>query len=115
MAYDDHLADRILQSLRRKTDNIETKKMFGGLCYMVDGKMCVGAVGDKIMARIGPASYEESLTKAGCMPMDFTGRPMKGYVFVNDQGYDLDIDLDHWVDLALAFNPIAKSSKKKRK
>ncbi len=80
---------------------------------MVDEKMCIGIVKDHLMARVGPDVYEAALSKPGAKPLDFTGRPMKGYVFVDEDGIDKDTDLAHWVDLCLAFNPQAKSSKKK--
>jgi len=85
--------------------------MMGGLCYMVDDKMCIGVVKNNLMARIDPDIYEEALTKKGCKEMDFTGRSMKGFVFVEPRGVDLDEDLDYWVELCLDFNPLAKSSK----
>ena len=65
------------------------------------------------MARIGETPYEEALKKEGCKPMGFTGRPMKGYVFVEENGVDMEEDLEYYIDLALAFNPLVKSSKKK--
>ena len=79
---------------------------------MVDDKMCVGVVKDKLMARIDPEIYDEALTRPGCREMDFTGRKMKGFVFVEPEGTDLDEDLDRWVEMCLDFNPRAKSSKK---
>lgn len=88
--------------------------MMGGLCYMVDDKMCVGIVGKQLMCRINPAIYEDSLKKEGCNEMNFTGRPMKGFVFVDEQVIDKQIELEYWVQLCLDFNPIAKSSKKKK-
>jgi hypothetical protein len=81
---------------------------------MVDDKMCIGVQEDNLMARIDPEIYDEALTREGCREMDFTGRPMKGFVFVDSRGYDLDSDLDSWVQLCLEFNPMAKSSKKKK-
>ena len=66
------------------------------------------------MARIGAIAYEKEIVKAVCLPMDFTGRPMKGYVFVTTDGFDTDNDLSYWIDLCLAFNPMAKASKKKK-
>lgn len=65
------------------------------------------------MARIGEAAAEKYPSKPGCLPMDFTGRPMKGYVFISSEAYDLEEDLVFWLDLCLSFNPIAKASKKK--
>ena len=113
MAFDEFLADRIRDALQSRKISFQERKMMGGLCYMVDDKMCVGVVKDKLMARIDPEIYEEALSKPGCREMDFTGRPMKGFVFVEPLGIDLDEDLDYWVDLCLDFNPRAQSSKKK--
>lgn len=115
MAYNEFLADRIVQFFREKSVPFEAKKMMGGLCFMVDGKMCVGVNRDEIMARIDPAIYEESLKKEGCREMNFTGRPLKGFVFLTEDATDLDDDLNSWLQLALDFNPMAKASKKKRK
>lgn len=113
MAYDEFLEERIMQVLDRKHINYLSKKMMGGLCFMVDDKMCVGIVGNELMARIAPEIYEESLTRKGCKEMNFTGRPMKGYVFISPEVLDDDTELEHWIDLCIAFNPRAKSSKKK--
>jgi TfoX/Sxy family transcriptional regulator of competence genes len=115
MAYNEFLADRISQFFHEKSVPFEAKKMMGGLCYMVDGKMCVGVVKDEVMARIDPEIYQESLTKPGCNEMNFTGRPMKGYVFLSDEAIDLEVDFQYWLQLALDFNPKAKASKKKKK
>ena len=93
----------------------------GGLCFKVDNKMLCGIHLDKkygdnlLMARIGESVYEAELDKPECLPMDFTGRPMKGYIFVTPQGFDLDDDLAHWLQLCIDFNPLAKASKKKKK
>lgn len=113
MAYDEHLADRIKKVFREKKVLFEEKKMMGGLCFMVDGKMCVGVDKDKLMARIDPGIYPKALKKRGCREMDFTGRPMKGFVFVEPEGIDMDADLEYWVQLSLEYNPKAKASKKK--
>lgn len=115
MAYDEHLAERIQKILDEKKVNYFDKKMFGGVAFMVDDKMCVGIVKENLMARIGPDAYEEALTKDGCKEMSFTGRPMKGYVYVEPHAVDMDKDLEYWVQLCLDFNPLAKSSKKKKK
>ncbi len=114
MPYNEFLADRIRNYFEEKKIISEEKKMMGGLCFMVDGKMCVGVVKDDLMARIGKEKYEAALQEEGAREMDFTKRPMKGYVFVNEDGYDLEEDLIKWLEMALAFNPLAKSSKKKR-
>lgn len=115
MAYDEHLADRIAGVLKQKRAKFYEKKMFGGIAFMVDDKMCIGVVKDELMARVGPDNEEAALKKDGCRPMDFTGRPMVGYVFVDADGIDRESDLEFFVDLALQFNPFAKASKKKKK
>ena len=93
----------------------EEKKMMGGLTFMVKGKMCVGVLDDELMARIDPELYEASLEKKGCRPMDFTGKPMKGYVFISKAGTKNPADLAYWISLALDFNKKAKASPKKKK
>ena len=113
MAYDEFLEERISTLLDRKKIPYITKKMMGGLCYMVDDKMCVGIVKAQLMARIDPEVYEDCLKKDGCSEMNFTGRPLKGMVFVDPMSIDREEDLEEWVDLCLEFNPKAKSSKKK--
>jgi len=120
MAYDEFLADRVRQLLKEKSVSSLEKKMMGGLCFMVDDKMCCGLLTDKstdspvLMARIGIDNYEGALKKPHCSEMNFTGRSMKGYVFVSADGIDLDEDLNYWIQLCLDFNPLAKSSKKKK-
>ncbi|HEX9601854.1 MAG TPA: TfoX/Sxy family protein [Mariniflexile sp.] len=121
MAYDAFLADRIRQQLKEKHILFEELNMMGGLCFKVDNKMLCGIHFDKkfgdnlLMARIGEAVYEAELEKSNCLPMDFTGRPMKGYIFVTPEGFDTDDDLSYWLDVCLAFNPLAKASKPKKK
>jgi TfoX/Sxy family transcriptional regulator of competence genes len=114
MAYDELLADRIRKIFKEKKVVFEEKKMMGGLCYMVDDKMCSGIIQNNLMARIDPDIYEVALKKDGCREMDFTKRPMKGYVYVEPKAIDLDDDLEYWLQLCLDFNPKAKSSKKKK-
>ena len=114
MAYNTYLADRINGFFKGKNINFYEKKMFGGLCFMVEDKMCVGVVKEELMARIGEEKYPDSINKKGCKELNFTGRPMKGYVFLDAEATDLDIDLEYWLQLALDFNPMAKSSKKRK-
>ena len=120
MAYDEFLADRLRNIFQQEKADFYEKKMFAGLCFMVDDKMCCGIHYDKkkqtdlLMARIGEEASAEAMQREGCHPMDFTGRPMKGYVFVTPDGFDSDDDLTHWVGLCLAFNPLAKASKKRK-
>lgn len=121
MAYDEFLAERIREYFQNQKANFYEKKMFGGLCFMVNDKMCCGIHFDKkkncdfLMARIGEEAYEDAIQQDGCFPMDFTGRPMKGYVFVVDEFLDHHKDLHFWLDLCLQFNPQAKSSKRRHR
>jgi TfoX/Sxy family transcriptional regulator of competence genes len=115
MAYDELLAEKI--RLYFITHNVENReiKMMGGLCFMVDDKMCVGVIGSELMARINPDIYEQSVAKNGCNEMKFTGRPMKGFVIVNLEEVDAAHPLDYWIQLCLDYNPLAKSSRKKKR
>lgn len=114
MAYNEKLNDRIREAMAH-FPNVEEKYMFGGVCYMLNGKMCVGVVEDEIMCRIGPDAYIEALEKNGCREMIFTGKPMKGYVFVSDDGFKTKKQFDYWIDLCVSFNKYAKAAKKKKK
>ncbi len=121
MAYCELIAERVRLAFELQGASFEEKKMMGGLCFMVDGKMCCGIHFDKkqqtdlLMARIGEEAYEAALEKEGVHPMDFTGRPMKGYVFVTPEGYGEEEHLAYWIGLCLTFNPLAKASKKRKK
>jgi TfoX/Sxy family transcriptional regulator of competence genes len=114
MAYNEKLADRVREIISRTHDHVEEKKMFGGLCFMVNDKMCLGVEKERMMVRLDPSVYEEVLEKDGCTPMDFTGKVMKGYVFVDAAVLDTNRKLDYWVQLALDFNKKAKASGKKK-
>lgn len=114
MAYNEKLAQRIESILQERKAKYISKKMFGGLCYLVDDKMLVGVEQHRLMARIDPEDEATAMKRKGTKPMDFTGRVMKGYVFVDDTALDLDKDLEYWIDLCLRYNPKAKSSKKKK-
>ena len=110
MAYDKHLGERITQLLQSKNVKFYEKKMMGGLIFMVNEKMCCGIHIDKkfgdslLMAKIGIEAYEREIEKDVCLPMDFTGRPMKGYIFITPEGFDLDQDLEYWIEKAVHFN-----------
>ncbi len=113
MVYNEKLADRVRKILVPKKV-VDEKKMMGGLTFMVNGKMCLGILKDDLMVRLDPQIYESSLQKKGCREMNFTGRPMKGFVFVNSKGTSNKTDLEYWIKLALEFNTKAKASKKKK-
>ena len=113
MPYNEFLADRVHQVLKAKGVGFYEKKMFGGLVFMVDDKMCVGIVKEDLMTRIDPELSDEALKRRGCRLMDFTGASMKGFMMIDPQGTDMDDDLEYWVQLALDYNPRAKAAKKK--
>lgn len=119
MAYDEYLADRIKRNLKEKRIAFTVIKMMGGLLFKVDNKMFCGIHIDKkygdslLMARIGEKAYENEIEKEHCLPMDFTGRPMRGFIFVTPEGFDNEEYLSYYLDLCMAFNPLAKASNKK--
>ena len=88
--------------------------MMGGLTFMVKDKMCIGIIKDEMMCRIDPALQDTALEKTDCRIMDFTGRPMRGYVMVDDSGMETKKDFDYWIEMCLDFNKKAKSSKKRK-
>ena len=96
MAYDEGLAQRIRELLEEEPALTE-KRMFGGVAFLVGGKMAVGIVKDELMVRVGPEAHAASLAEPHVRPMDFTKRPMKGFVFVAPAGFEDDADLARWV------------------
>lgn len=114
MAYNEKLADRVREIIAVTHNITEEKKMFGGLCFMVNDKMCVGVEKERLMVRLDPVKYDKVMEKEGCMPMDFTGKIMKGYVFVDIAALNTKKKLEYWIQLALDYNKIAKASKKKK-
>ena len=103
MAYDEGLAERLRETFFERNDVTE-KRMFGGLCFMVAGHMCIGIVGETLMVRVGPERYKELLSREEASEMDFTGKPMKGFIYVLPDGIAEDDSLSEWVGHALAFN-----------
>ena len=102
MAYDEGLAERIRLTVAERPGVIE-KKMFGGLAFMLNEYMFCGVTNEELMARVGPDNYVTALSKPNVREMDFTGRSMKGYVFVAPEGTESDQDLQYWVDLCAEF------------
>jgi hypothetical protein len=101
MAYDERLADRIRRALARH--GAEEKKMFGGIAFMVKSHMCCGVIADELMVRVGPDRYDEALGRRHARPMDFTGKPLVGYVYVAAAGTKTDAALGRWVEQGAAF------------
>lgn len=96
MPYDERLADRIRRVLA-DAPGVSEKKMFGGVAFLKGGKMFCGIATGDLMVRVGPEKHEEALARPHVRPMDFTGRPMKGYVFVAPAGYRTDAQLARWI------------------
>jgi TfoX/Sxy family transcriptional regulator of competence genes len=111
MAYSEYLADRVRHSLKENKVAFKEKKMFGGLCFLVDDKLFTGVFKEELMVRIAPEDQEKYLEKEDCRPMD---ESMKGFLMISPDGIDMDEDLDKWIKRCLIFNPRAKASKKKR-
>ena len=102
MAYDEGVAERIREVFEGRHDIVE-KKMFGGIAFMHSGNMCCGIVDDMLMARVGPDAYEEALQRPGAREMDFTGKSLKGFVYVEADGFAEDDELRDWLALCEAF------------
>lgn len=101
MAYDEGLAQRLRDALVEER-GVTEKRMFGGLCLLVDERMCLGIVGEELMVRVGLPRHAEALQRPGARPMDFTGKPMKGFVFVSPEGFESERALEEWVQLGVA-------------
>lgn len=119
MAFDERLAERIRKVLGPEANTTE-KKMFGGIAFMRHGNMAVGIVGEDLMVRVGPDAWEKSLSLAHARVMDFTGKPMRGYVYVAPKGIDTAAKLRRWIERGLAFvdtlpPKVAKPKKPKKK
>jgi TfoX/Sxy family transcriptional regulator of competence genes len=102
MSFDEHLAERVRVALGSR-NKLDEKRMFGGLAFFHRGYMACGIVGDELMVRVGPDNHAAALKRAGARPMDFTGRPMKGMVYVGAKGIRTAAQLKHWVTEAIAF------------
>jgi TfoX/Sxy family transcriptional regulator of competence genes len=113
MAYDIVLADRIRELIFLRAAAVEEKRMFGGLCFMVHGKMCVTTRDDRIMVRLSQEDYAIEVEGEGCRPMIHGGREMKGFVFVAAEQIRTKAQLKRWVDMALAYNEAAPRGKKR--
>ena len=119
MAYDEQLADRVRTHLHHP--DLSEKKMFGGLCFLISGNMCCGIVKEEIMLRVGPDKYEGLLAKDHAREMDFTGRSLKGMLYIDVDGIAQDKDLKFWLNQALDFaaslppkQPKSKATPKKK-
>ena len=102
MGYDEGVAQRLREVLANRIDVAE-KKMFGGIAFMLSGNMCCGVIGESLMARVGAQQYEKALSRPHVREMDFTGKSLKGFVYVEPEGIESDADLEHWVSVCENF------------
>jgi hypothetical protein len=102
MAYNQELAVRVRQLLQGQP-GLEERKMFGGLTFMVMGHMCCGVHEEDLMVRIGSDGYEDALAEPGARLMDFTGRPLRGFLFIGPEGYGTAEGMRRWLDRAASF------------
>ena len=112
MAFDEKLATRIRRLLAHRKAVTE-RNMFGGICFMLNGKMCCGIVRNDLCVRVGPDHYEEALRQMHARPMDFTGRPLRGFVYVAPGGLRTDASLQTWLERAERY-ALADGGNKKR-
>lgn len=113
MAYNEALADKVREALAH-LPKVEEKKMFSGLAFMVNGKMCVNVAHEELMCRYNPDKYDEVMEKPSVRPMIMKGKKLKGYVYVSEEGFKTKRDFNYWINLCLDFNKKAKASKKKK-
>ena len=102
MAYDEAVAKRVRTAFGNTPDVVE-KRMFGGIAFMLRGNMCCGVIDDRLMLRVGPREYQTALSRPHARAMDFTGRPMKGLVYVEPAGFASPRDLKAWIERAMEF------------
>ena len=113
MAYNEQLADRVRKRLSKlPKQKITEKKMFGGLAFLVNGKMCINISGANLMCRFAPDIEAEVQKRKGYLPMIMKGKIYKGYGYVEPIGFKTEKDFEYWINLCLDFNEKAKSSKK---
>jgi TfoX/Sxy family transcriptional regulator of competence genes len=113
IAYNQDISDRIREALVH-LPTLEEKEMFGGVCFMVDGKMCLGVMKEEMMCRIDPAMIETVLDMNGCRPMTMGGKAMHGYVLISEEGMKHKKAFEYWIGLSLEFNKVAKASRKRK-
>ncbi len=97
MAYNERLAKRVRRVLKPASFELSERKMFGGIAFMLGDHMCCGVLNDDLIVRVGPDGYDEAMTRPNTRPMDLTGKPMRGLVFVDEGGTKQDPSLRRWV------------------
>ncbi len=102
MAYEEAVAERVRKEFS-KIKGVTEKKMFGGIAFMVHGNMCCGVLNDKLMVRVGAEAHTASLKKPNVHEMDFTGKPLKGFIYVEPAGFKTAKDLRYWINKAMEY------------
>lgn len=115
MPFDDRIVNQVREMIADRTDNVEEKVMFGGLCFMVNDKICIGVKKDTLLVRIDPELFETEKEKDGRQPMMHQGKAVTSYLFVDFDSMHNNENLHHWVKLALDYNPHAPLSQAKQK
>lgn len=115
MPYNEALANRVRELIAAREDNVEEKRMFGGLAFLVNTKICVAVKSDKILVRIDPNLFEKEVQGLGCTPMRMSSRESKSFLFVDEDVLDTHSKLKRWVDLALEYNPRANATPREKK
>ena len=110
MAVNEKLTKRVREALA-DLPNVEEKRMFSGITFMVNGKMCISVGDDRIMCRIDPNIHDDVVVRNGARGVHMKGREYRGYVYVSEEGIKAKKDFDFWVGLSLEFNKRAKASK----
>ena len=114
MACDEKLAQRI-RDLTLGTPGLSERKMFGGVCFAINGYMACGVQKCDLVVRVGPQSHERALARNHTRPMDFTGKPMTGYIYVSEAGYKRKGDLERWISQGIAFVQTLPPKKTKKR
>ena len=109
----EQLTKRIREALKG-VPNVEEKKMFSGIAFMVNDKLCISAGNNRIMCRVDPVLHDELIQKNGCSTVVMKGREYKGYVWVDEDALSTKKQLGYWIKLALEYNPKAKATAKKK-
>ena len=114
MAYNEQLTNRVRAALAA-IPNVEEKKMFSGITFMVNGKMCISVGNDRIMCRVDPAIHDDVVVRKGSRTVQMKGRDYRGYIYVSEEGIKTKKDFDFWINLSLEFNKKAKDSRPTQK
>ena len=114
MPYNERLANQVRELIAACEEQVEEKVMFGGLTFMVNGKICIGIKSNKILVRIDPLLHDKEVQGSGVLPMNHSGKDVPGYLFVDEAEINTYTRLKRWVELALEYNPRAPMAKKKK-